>query len=311
MHHIEQEVHLASRTNVSVLLQGETGVGKDHLAYIIHTGSNWRKGPFVSINVSAVPDQLFESELFGHEKGAFTGAVQPKPGLIEVASGGTLLLNEVGDIPWASQAKLLSYLDSGHYFRVGGVTRRRTQARIISATNGNLLEAVERKQFRADLYFRLAGITIRIPPVRERSDVAELAWELCLELARKKGMENAPGIDPEALRILVHHRWPGNVRQMKHCLELALSSCDGQCIKREDLHFFDCGCLASGHGDDQSLSALVRILPGQSLKEALDAAKAELVTKALEESGGSLAEAARLLGISRDALKYLRRVKGE
>ncbi len=304
----QRQADQVAPTNLSVLLQGRTGVGKDYLASYIHARSALSKGPFISINMPAVPELLFESELFGYEKGAFTGAVSAKPGAVELAVGGTLFLNEVGEIPVAVQPKLLSYLDTGQHYRVGGRSARVSHARIISATNNNLPHMVEKGTFRADLYFRLAGAIIEIPPLRERDDIEDVIQDLLHEWARKTRSKLPPQLSQEALRVLLDYHWPGNVRQLKHVLELAASGCSDCLISLDDLPTLP--SYDDPHNLDHSdcLSVIVQVHPRQPLKKALYNATRELLTKALEASGGNITHASKLLGISKDACKYLKKI---
>ncbi len=303
-----ENAQLAAQNDVPVLLRGETGVGKDYLARYIHNRSHRSNGPFETINVAAVPAQLFETELFGHERGAFTGAVTAKPGLLELSSGGTVLLNEVDQIPLDIQPKLLSYLDYGHSFRVGGTRRRIHKTRIISATNVNHNQLLDEKRFRKDLYFRLAGMVIEIPPVRERPDVEHLISDLLHCMCRDKSLSKSPEISRDAMISLLNYTWPGNVRQLKHVLELAVARCGGKCVRLKDLDLSpEPDDAHVSIGLDESLTSLITVHAGQNLKEALKKAQNELVTKALHISHGNVVQSAHLLGISVDAMKYLMR----
>ena len=212
----------AAGTDVPVLLLGETGTGKTLVARMIHEGSSRAGGPFVAINCAALPDSLFESELFGHRRGAFTGAHEDRAGLLETGHRGTVLLDEVGDLPVAQQAKLLTVLEEGEVRPVGARRAVAVDVRLVSATASPLERRVRDGTFRRDLFHRLALVTLRLPPLRERTeDLPGLAVHFLREAARRHGL-GAPRLDPPALALLVAYPWPGNVRELAHALEAAL-----------------------------------------------------------------------------------------
>jgi DNA-binding NtrC family response regulator len=225
--------HVAA-TNTTVLIEGETGTGKEMIARAIHQGSTTRTGPFIAVNCAALPETLLESELFGHEKGAFTSAVGQRKGRFELARGGTLLLDEVGDVPLVMQAKLLRVLQERSFERVGGSEKIETDARIIAATNRSLRQRVQNKEFREDLYYRLNVLKIELPPLRERpEDIALLANHFVAKYAR-------PGsgpcrISPEAMEVLFQCPWPGNVRQLENAIERGCVTAVGGEIRPENL----------------------------------------------------------------------------
>jgi two-component system, NtrC family, response regulator AtoC len=264
-----------------VLIAGETGAGKEVLAEEIHRRSPRAKGPFVRINCAAVAETLLESELFGHEKGAFTGAGQTKPGLIETAHGGTLLLDEVGELPLPLQAKLLRVIEQREVMRVGALKPRTVDVRFLSATHRDLAVDVVAGDFRRDLYFRLNGITLRVPPLRERrSEIVALA-RLFVE-ATCKGLGRKPlRVNDAAQAALTAHGWPGNVRELRNVVERAVLLCAGDRIDPEHLVF------------DET--------PGAAALVDEDPERARIL-EALSKCGGNQTRAAKLLGLSRRTL---------
>ncbi len=225
-------------TETTVLLQGDSGTGKEVLARFIHRESPRKNGPFVAINCAALPDQLLESELFGHERGAFTGALQPKPGQIEVASGGVLFLDEVGEMSPPAQAKLLRVLQEREFQRLGGIRPLKANVRVVTATNRDLRKAVERGEFREDLYYRLHVFEIRIPPLRERKgDLPEFTDAFLKDIGRSLVCPPA-GLTEGAKAALLAHDWPGNVRELRNVLERAAILCEGGLITTEHLSLY-------------------------------------------------------------------------
>src|SRR6266700_3563136 len=226
----------AAAGEISVVILGETGVGKEVLARAIHESSARSARALVSVNCAALSESLLESELFGHERGAFTGAAQAKPGLLETAPGGTVFLDELGELPLALQAKLLRVVETREIVRVGGVRARKIDVRFIAATNRDLEAAVRRGAFRADLYFRLNGMTLVIPPLRERPlDLPRLARQMVLDLARHANQRPPPALSDPALDVITRHDWPGNVRELRNVIERALLLCEGATITPEHL----------------------------------------------------------------------------
>jgi DNA-binding NtrC family response regulator len=291
-------VDLAKRvaaTRSTLLLTGETGTGKEVLAGLIHRLSPRRDRPLVKVNCAALPETLLESELFGHERGAFTGADRPRIGRFEQASGGTLLLDEVGDMSPATQAKLLRVLQDQEFHRLGGTRILRTDARIVAATNRDLAERVRAGLFREDLFFRLDVIRIELPPLRERGDdVVALAQRFLADLA---GQSPRPvrGFSEGALRRLRAHRWPGNVRELRNAIERAVLMAEGPRIRAEDLALCAVGAL------EAAASATRLPAAGVDLREV----ERTLVVEALHRSGWVQKDAARLLGVSRRKLNYM------
>jgi len=227
-----EQVSRVAPTDTAVLLLGETGTGKEMVARAIHESSTRARMPFVPVDCSGLAETLVESELFGHERGAFTGALARKAGLVEAAAGGTLFLDEVGDIPLGLQVKLLRLLETGTYRRVGGVEPQHTSFRLIAATHRDLEQRVRDDLFRADLYYRLAAFPVRLPPLRERREDIPLLADSLLE---RLGCQHPQRLAPDALECLVHHDYPGNVRELRNILERACLLSDGPAIERRHL----------------------------------------------------------------------------
>lgn len=301
---IKKAVELAKRvaeTDVTgILLQGETGTGKDVFARAIHSASPRSEKPFMAINCAALPATLIESELFGYEKGAFTDARQRKEGLFEQARGGTIFLDEIGELDLPLQAKLLRVLENGVFRRVGGLRDLPLDARVIAASNRNLKKAGEEGTFRLDLYFRLSVIQIDIPPLRERgSDVLLIARQLISKANEKRRRRPIKGLTPEVERIFLRYSWPGNVRELRNIIERAVILEDGEFITTTHL---PADLLEAGGREDAAQSSQIIKLPAGGI--SLDWVEYELARQALEREGGNLTRAARLLNISRDQLRY-------
>lgn len=285
---------LAAEKDGIVLLLGESGVGKDYLARYIHDNSPRRDGPYFALNCAALPPELAESELFGHETGAFTGAVRRRRGLLELAEGGTLLLNEIGELSPHLQAKLLTFLDTRTFTRVGGEATVPVSARIIAATNRDLEDEVAKGRFRTDLYYRINVLAIRTPPLRERKeDIPGLVDRLLRRLAQEIQASNVPSIDPTTLNSLTQYSWPGNVRELRNVLERGLMLWRGGPLELQVGGPIELG-------DDTLMS--VRFPVGQTLSEVTDELTRVLCEEALRRSGGSRVGAARLLGVSRNSV---------
>ncbi len=291
---------MAAPTQSTVLLLGESGSGKDHLAKFIHSHSERAGGPYFAVNCAAISRELAESELFGHEKGAFTGAHGRKRGLLELAESGTILLNEIGELSLAIQSKLLTFLDTKKFTRVGGEKEISVNARLIAATNRNLEEEVESGRFRKDLYYRLNVISIVVPPLRERrEDIPILVKEFLVGLHSDLQLKEAPTIDASAMNVLINYDWPGNVRELRNVLERALMLSKDNKIH---LHGLD---LSVPEDHFRSHWHFVTEFPeGRSLNEVSRDLKQSLINEALRRSGGSRQGAAKLLGISRYSLKH-------
>ena len=279
----------------TVLISGESGTGKNVLARAIHYSSQRAARPFMEVTCTALPEQLLESELFGHERGAFTDARSMKVGLCELAHNGTLFLDEIGDMPLATQAKLLGFCESRTFRRVGGVKLISVNLRVIAATNQDMDEVIKQKRFREDLYYRLNVIKIVIPPLRERPEDVELLANFFVDNFNRKFKKKVQGIDATAMEALTSYPWPGNVRELKNVVERAMILTKKEVLDRED--FFleakpEMAAAGSGTVD----------LPPQGI--SLEEVEKELVRQALEHTKGNQTKAARLLRISRDQLRY-------
>jgi DNA-binding NtrC family response regulator len=288
----------------SVLLQGESGTGKDLVAKAIHYGSQRNEGPFVAINCAALPATLIESELFGYEKGAFTDAKVRKEGLFEQAEGGTLLLDEIGEVELSLQAKLLRVLEEGTFRRVGGLKDIPLDVRVLGASNRDLKTESETGRFRLDLYYRLSIIQIDIPPLRERGDdVLLLSQHYIDTLGAKLRRRQITGLSPEATAVFRKYHWPGNVRELRNVIERALILEDADQITTEYLPgglLLSPATEQSSHGTNDGAARF--ILPNEGI--SLDDAELSFVRQAMDRSGGNQTRAAELLGISRDQLRY-------
>src|SRR5208283_5464441 len=288
--------HLAAQTDSVILLTGESGSGKDHLAKYIHDHSNRAAGPYYAINCAAVPSELADSELFGHEAGAYTGAAGRKRGLLELAEGGTLLLNEIGDLPLQLQAKLLTFLDTRSFTRVGGEKAITVIARIIAATNRDIEKEVQEGRFRADLFYRLNVISLKVPPLRDRlEDLPFLVEQLINEIAVEIQMSMIPNVGRENLSIMSRYSWPGNIRELRNVLERGLILSGGRAL--------DFSFLVTNKSDDREFSTGEEPSLQQSYNDAVAHFKRSLIEDALAQCDGKRQEAARLLGMTRHGLK--------
>jgi len=294
---MDEVVNLSGRianSSATVLIQGESGTGKELLAGLIHTLSPRSERPMIVVSCAALSENLLESELFGHEKGAFTGALRRRIGRFEEADGGTLFLDEIGELAPSIQVKLLRFLQGREFQRVGGNQTIRSDVRIISATNRNLEERVKEGTFREDLFYRLNVVTITVPPLRERKgDVSPLIDHFLKSFATENGKE-IQGISPEAMDFLLKYDYPGNVRELENIIERAVVITRGSVISSRDLPF-------SGenlHADERG------ILDRGTLRESLEALERQLIQKAMEETSNHQTKAADLLGISERMLRY-------
>lgn len=304
---IEKLVETAERDLPTVLLTGETGTGKGMIARLLHRKSARSEGPFLEINCTALPASLVESELFGFDRGAFTDARQPKPGLFEAAEGGTLFLDEIGDFPLQLQGKLLKVLENKTVRRLGSLRDRPVDVWIIAATNRDLEALVSQNQFRADLHFRLKIVTLHLPPLRERKEDILLLAEHFLAMNARRYRRPLVGFSPEAKETLLSYRWPGNVRELAHVVEQAVLLTRGERISKEDLRI-DGGSLREdvhrvnpGKDGEEWKKLLDRFLEAHWTLPDLEKA---LIERALVRTGGNCSRAARLLGITRDILRY-------
>jgi DNA-binding NtrC family response regulator len=297
---MERVRDLAARVapgRVSVLVVGESGVGKEYLAELIHQLSPRRDGPLVKLNCGALSENLVEAELFGYEKGAFTGAVAAKAGLIEAAAGGTVFLDEIGELPPNQQVKLLRAIEERKIRRVGGVVEIAVDVRFVSATNRELEDEAVHGRFRLDLFYRLAAVSLRIPPLRERrAEILPLALRFRDAAARDMNAE-PPSLAPAAERWLATHAWPGNIRELRNTMERAVLLSGGRTIEVEHLH-------DPGQRRSQEAIAPAPLRPGvvrDEVKEAVQAVERKRMLEALDQTGGNQTRAAELLGMSRRA----------
>ena len=292
MRQVMDEIRAVAATDATVLLTGETGTGKELAARAIHAQGPRKDGPFVAVNVASLPKDLVETTLFGHERGAFTGAVQSRPGRFETARGGTLLLDEIGELDPSLQVKLLRVLQEGEFERVGGNKTIPSDVRVIAATNRDLREDIRTQRFRQDLYFRLAVVPLALPPLRERlQDVPELV-SLFVDRYARKYAKPPPAVDEKVLDHLRHYDWPGNVRELEHLMQrLIVLKPPGKAIVAEDLPL-----------EYRGASLIAGDLPGAGngnteLRAWLEASERDLILRMLERCGGNRHKAAALLGI--------------
>jgi DNA-binding NtrC family response regulator len=296
---VEQAIQRVAPTDATVLLEGESGTGKELFARAIHVLSPRRDRPFVTVNCAALPETLIENELFGHEKGAFTGAGARKAGKVEFANHGTLFLDEIGELPLPTQAKLLRLIEEKVFERLGGTQTISVDARIVAATNAHLREAVERGRFRSDLFFRLAAFPVSIPPLCERGqDILRLADYFLRKHAREFRKANLE-FSPDARARMLSYAWPGNVRELANAIERAVILADRSVIGPEDLALGFAARAFRAPGENQlDLSGTLK----EATERAVKAVGRAKITRALEEAGGNRALAAEKLGISTKAL---------
>jgi two-component system nitrogen regulation response regulator GlnG len=309
---VYKEIGRVARTEMTVLLMGESGTGKELVARAVHANSARARGPFVTVNMAAIPRDLMESELYGHEKGSFTGAVERRPGKFELANGGTLFLDEIGEMPVELQAKLLRVLQEREVDRVGGSRPLQVDVRIVAATNADLARSVEEGRFRRDLYYRLAVVPIRLPPLREREgDVVLLARHFIAKYGEQlKGRPVALGKDAEPL--LIAHAWPGNVRELQNVVQRALLKLPGARLGAKEL----LGLLPATSAAERGIGGLVEEIldgpapPAGRHAAALAAVEAPLIAAALARTKGNQLRAAELLGMNRNTLRERMRALG-
>jgi two-component system nitrogen regulation response regulator NtrX len=293
---VVEQATLAARSDARVLLIGESGTGKELLAAHIHENSPFASGPFVKVNCAAIPTELIESELFGHEKGAFTGAMASRRGKFELADGGTLFLDEVGDLHPGSQAKLLRVLQEGEFQRVGGEKTIRVSVRVVAATNRNLEELVEKEKFREDLYYRLCVVPVRLPALRERpGDIGTMAGYFLDEFCARNNFR-AKCLDEEALAMLEEYTWPGNARELRNAVERMAILSPGDRIGAAAVPIEIRMGKANG--------------PRSSLQEARESAERDHILRALDQAGWNVSGAARTLGMERTNLHKKMRALG-
>ncbi|MCX5636592.1 MAG: sigma-54 dependent transcriptional regulator, partial [Planctomycetota bacterium] len=292
MQEVYRLIEQVAGSNATVLIRGESGTGKDLVAHAIHYNSPRVDKPFVKVNCTAMPETLLESELFGHEKGAFTGAVERKVGRFERAHGGTIFLDEMGDFPPSLQIKLLRVIQFKEIERVGGLETIKTNVRIIVATHKNLEEQIKEELFREDLYYRINVFPIYLPPLREHKDDIMLLADYFLEKYVAENNKNITRISTPAIEMLTRYHWPGNVRELENCIERAVLLCDGDVIRSEHL--------------PPSLQMIKKTQPvaSRSMAETIANMERELIVDALKKCGGQQRRTSKELGITERILGY-------
>jgi two-component system response regulator AtoC len=287
-------------TTTSILITGETGTGKELIANAIHRNSPRKDDPFIKINCAAIAENLLESELFGYEKGAFTGAVNRKPGRFELAHKGTLFLDEVGELPKDMQVKLLRVIQDQEFERVGGLRTIKVDVRLITATNRDLLQDVKKNRFREDLYYRLNVLPIPIPPLRERKEDIPMLTDYFLDKFNKKLSRNILNVEQDVREAFLMYEWPGNIRELENLLERLVLLAQDDTLRIEDLP-------SEIESSDETLSATDLRTPGKSFKEIIKSKTAEIekqmIITALDDCGGNVSKAASRLGLSRKGLQ--------
>jgi DNA-binding NtrC family response regulator len=295
--HVRQLIQTVAPTEARVLILGESGTGKELVAGALHSLSQRRGAPYVRINCAAIPETLLESELFGHEKGAFTGAIKQKPGRVEEADGGTIFLDEIADMSKPLQAKLLRFLEDGTFTRVGGTEELRVNVRLIAATNRDIVSAIAAGQFREDLFHRLNVVQFQLPSLRERGEDVVLLAGHFLKLFRATMNKNVGGIAPVARQQLLAHRWPGNVRELRNAIERALILETTPEIQPASLPDFQVETRLQKTSSPQPA-------PDETLDDALARIEREIITAALAQNSFNLTRAAESLKLTRHSLRY-------
>jgi len=303
-----QLMESAAASSIAVLLEGETGTGKELVAHAIHRASDRADGPFVAVNCAALPEALLESELFGHRRGAFTGATADQPGFFKAAAGGVIFLDEIGEMPFAMQAKLLRVLQDSEVTAIGDTRPQKVDVRVIAATNCDLRAAVTAKTFREDLYYRLAAFPIHLPPLRERREDIPLLAASLLETACQRHHKDVRGFEPATIELLCRAMWPGNVRELQNEIERAVAIARaGETITpahlSPHLRSAEPSPLAVNSSKAESVEPSVGSDSASGpLREARAEFEARYIAKVLAENNGSISRAALALGISRVAL---------
>jgi len=299
MQEVFQKVVKVANTDATVLLRGESGTGKELIARAIHYQSIRKEAPLVEINCASIPENLLESEIFGHEKGAFTGAYKMKKGKFEIAHNGTIFLDEIGDLPLGLQSKLLRVLQERSFTRVGGVDNIEVDVRLIAATNSDLEKIMEEKKFREDLYYRLNVVPILIPPLRERiEDIGVLTDHFVQKYARKNN-RNFVGLSDSARQLLMGYEWPGNVRELENAIENAIIMCESDIVKPDDLP----GYLRVRDKSKIAIEKKLEDTKHLSFKEKLELYEKEIIRQALIETNGNKTQAAKKLGFTLRTLR--------
>ncbi len=292
MQEVYDQIFQVAKSHATVLINGETGTGKELVAHAIHYASNRASEPFVRVHCAALPESLIESELFGHVKGAFTGAVSDRKGRFELADGGTIFLDEIGEIPISIQAKLLRVLQEREFERVGGIKTIKVNVRIIAATHRDLPAMVEKGQFREDLYYRLSVFPIFVPPlIKRKADIILLADHFMAKYAAENG-KKVTRFSDESLDLLMRHRWPGNVRELENCIERAVLLADGDTIRSDVL---PSSIQTPVEPDKPNIGPTPALVDGASLEQLVGGFEKTILTEALNRTHGNVAAAARLL----------------
>jgi two-component system nitrogen regulation response regulator NtrX len=302
MSQLREQIATISPLNSWVLITGENGTGKELVARAIHMGSRRKEQPFVAVNCAAIPEELIESELFGHERGAFTGATQQKRGKFDQAHGGTLLLDEIGDMSLKTQAKVLRILQEQKFERVGGNQTIEVDVRVIAATNKNLLESIKANQFREDLYYRLAVIPIVVPPLRDRADDIPALLKFYFELFAKEQGREIKKISEDSIQMLRHYPWPGNIRELRNLVERLSIMTRAPVVSPEDLPAELLEAVAKSPAESGVVSepgAGFAFADGAGLKEAKNQFEREFIIRKLEENDWNISKTAQMLGIER------------
>ncbi|MGD9345582.1 MAG: sigma-54 dependent transcriptional regulator [Candidatus Aminicenantes bacterium] len=293
MEEVARLVHKAAKSDATVLISGETGTGKDFVAKAIHFASRRKERTFLPVNITSLPETLIESELFGAEKGSFTGAHERKIGKFEAASGGTLFLDEIGDLPLQLQVKLLRVLQEKEFYRLGSSQPMKSDVRILAATNSDLEKAVKDQKFRADLYYRLNVIRIHVPPLRERKEDIPPLVDYFIKIYSTREAKTIEGITAEAMNVLVQYPYPGNIRELENVIERAVVFSEGSLITMGDLPVF----LKDASEEDL-------VFEGLTLPEKVKKLEKTEIQRALRDSGGIKSKAARALGVTERILSY-------
>lgn len=296
MQKLKNLIQRVAPTDATILIHGESGVGKELVARAIHNFSSRQEQVFISINCGSLVENLLESELFGHVQGAFTGAVQSKKGLVEVANNGSLFLDEIGEMLLATQVKLLRVLENREFMPIGGVKAQKADVRFITATNRHLQDMVKRGEFREDLFYRLNVIPIEVPALRDRKDDIPLLAGYFLALYASKNNKDVTQFSPQAMQLLHDYDWPGNVRELSNVIQRTVVLCEGNVIHKEDLE------INGGENLDGSLPELIE--DGFDLEDQLTKVECFYIKEALAKTNGNLTQAAKLLNLSFRSLRY-------
>ena len=301
MQEVYDQISQVAKSQATVLINGETGTGKELVAHAIHYASNRASEPFVRVHCAALPESLIESELFGHVKGAFTGAVSDRKGRFELADGGTIFLDEIGEIPLSIQAKLLRVLQEREFERVGGIKTIKVNVRIIAATHRDLPQMVEKGQFREDLYYRLSVFPIFVPPlIKRKADIILLADHFMSKYASENG-KKVTKLSNEALDLLMRHRWPGNVRELENCIERAVLLADSEVIRPDTL---PSSIQVPAEPDKPEIGTKPVLAEGASLSELVEGYEKTILAEALKLTHGNVAASARLLSSTPRIVSY-------